>query len=248
MRNLVSTCGLFLATTAFAFGLWEQGVVSGRPTKDPATERAEAADAWLSLNYWPVVNKLLPIGPPPGPLPEHVQWAVTVRILPPHEEREHLLSLEKLYGGQVRAKVVAPKGSSIVSQLRALLERHPGETWEQISERVCVEDWTSTHADSHRLQLLAREFEALRISPVLPDELRLHQTGYEIVAQARWGSQVVVRMDGPGGGALKQPHPLLRWAEAFRRWATTHRPPGRVGSMPLDKRADGPCSRHAIRR
>jgi hypothetical protein len=167
--------------------------------------------------YTDVLNHLLPSGEiAPEKFPKDVKWMVTVRILPPFEKPEYRFSMRKIYNGKVEVSVITPKGTSILSQLRTLQSKYPNASLEQISGFISIEQWTVTQLDHSQLSRLADEFEAIKISPVLPNELRMDGTGYEFWSQSLWGNRMNVILEGPGSNAKKQPHPLLQWAETVR--------------------------------
>jgi|GEM_PF-2498251 len=184
---------------------------------------AEAAqdreiDRWVQANYAAALNYLLPMGKiEPEKFPQNIRWIVTVRILPPFGAPEYRLSLRKTYEGKVEAEVASAKGGSVLSQLQALRKKYPDSTLEKLVELVSVQRWTISQDDLAELRQLAIDFEVIRLSPVLPDELRMDETGYEFWIQSLWGNQMEVRLSGPGSSAKKQPYPLLQWVEAFRR-------------------------------
>ncbi|HSB12232.1 MAG TPA: hypothetical protein VLM38_22285 [Blastocatellia bacterium] len=81
---------------------------------------------------------------------------------------------------------------------------------------VAIQHRTLTETQQPELARLAKEFEMIKISPVLPDELRVDETSYEIWSQSLWGNRIEIRLGGPGSEVEKQPHPILEWAESFR--------------------------------
>lgn len=172
---------------------------------------------WAVRNYPAVLNNLL-FGETIATrkFPQNVKWMVTVRILPPFEKPEYGFSMRKTYDGKIEVSVITTKDHSILFQLRILRSKYPKASLEKISELISIERWTITHFDQPQLSHLAEEFEALNISPVLPDELRVDDTGYEFWSESLWGNRMNVILSGPGMDAKKQPHPLLQWAEAVR--------------------------------
>ena len=73
-----------------------------------------------------------------------------------------------------------------------------------------------TQFEQSQLSQLADDFETINMSPVLPDELGVDETGYELWSQSLWGNRMHVMLSGPGPSAKRQPHPLLQWAESVR--------------------------------
>lgn len=180
-------------------------------------EQDRVTNAWVDSNYATVLNALLPSGEvAPEKFPKHIKWLVTVRISPPFEEPESRFSLHKTYDDKVEAHVITAKGASIVSQLRALKNKYPDATVEKISSLVSVDQRTISQIGCSQLSHLADQFEAISMSPVLPDELGVDETGYEFWSQSLWGNRMNVLLSGPGSVAKKQPHPLLQWAENVR--------------------------------
>ena len=179
---------------------------------------AQDRNDWAERNYAAVLETLLPSGAvTPEKFPENIKWMVTVRILPPHENPEYRFSFHRTYDGRVAASVTAAKGTSIISQLRRLNSKYSDVAPQKISEMISIERRTITQAECPRLRQLASQFEAIHISPVLPDELRMDETGYEFWSQSLYGNRMNVLLGGPGSDAKRQPHPLLQWAEDVRK-------------------------------
>jgi hypothetical protein len=161
----------------------------------------EKASTWAQDNYSEVLNKLLPSGEiVAGRFPQDAKWVVTVRM----------------YEGTVSVSVITVRGGSILSQLRTLKSKYPNASLERIAASISVEQRTISQPKKSALGRLAAEFEAIKISPVLPDELGVDETGYEFWSQSLWGNRMNVVLGGPGADAKKQSHALLQWAEAVR--------------------------------
>jgi hypothetical protein len=181
------------------------------------TAQAESSEDWAQQNYPAVLNMILPGGEiAVGEFPKNVKWIVTVRILPPFEKPEYRFSMQKFYDGRVEVSAIKPKGSSILSQLQTLRNKYPDDSLQKISAFVSLDKLHLTHSERPQLRDLAVKFEAIRMSPVLPDELIVDETGYEVWSESLWGNRTNLVLGGPGAGARKQPHPLLEWAESVR--------------------------------
>lgn len=183
------------------------------------------AESWARASYNIVLDSLLPRGTVVREqFPKNVKWMVTVRILPPFEEPEYRLSMHKAYDGKVEMSVIVAKGTSVLSQLRILRKQNPSATLDKISGLISLDRWIVTQSEQPQLSVLANEFEAISLSPVLPDEFRVDETGYEFWSESLWGNRLNMTLGGPGSQAKKQPHPLLQWAEAVRKAADRKRP------------------------
>ena len=189
--------------------------VNGRAHRQIGLE--DNAEKWAQQNYATALSRVLPGGDiAVSKFPKNVKWMVTVRILPPFEKPEYRFSMQKMYDGRVEMSVIKAKGSSIISQLQALKGKYPEDSLEKLCDSISLEQLKITQYDTRQLGRLADQFEAINISPVLPDELRVDDTGYELWSQSQWGNRMSLTISGPGPGAKRQPHPLLRWAESVR--------------------------------
>lgn len=169
---------------------------------------------WAEHNYQAVLKFLLPSGfIPSDAIPSKVKWIITVRTMPPHGRPEQAFTLAKKYDGGVEATLTIVKGASIKSQLRQLHVTYPEKTSQELANLISIERRTVTQVQCRQLRQRAASAETLSFSPVLPDELRVDETGYEIWSQSLYGNQLTVLLGGPGPGAKVQTHPLLRWAE-----------------------------------
>ncbi|HLN98748.1 MAG TPA: hypothetical protein VK208_09830 [Pyrinomonadaceae bacterium] len=192
------------------------------------TAQVKSADIWAQENYATALSMILPSGEiEPTQFPKNVKWTVTVRILPPFEKPEYRFSMQRFYDGRVEVSVIKVKGSSILSQLQTLRTKYPDDSLQKISGFVSLDQLKSTQSEKPQLSRLANEFEVINISPVLPDELRVDDTGYEFWSQSLWGNRMTLNLGGPGPGTRRQPHPLLEWAEAVR---STIEGPARAGN------------------
>lgn len=181
------------------------------------TEQAKRADSWARENYATALSIILPSGEIAlTQFPKNVKWIVTVRILPAFEKPEYRFSMRKFYNGSVELSVLKPEGSSILSQLRALKTKYPDDSLQKICGFVSLDQMKITQSEKPRLGQLANKFEAISMSPVLPDELRVDDTGYEFWSQSLWGNRMSLTLSGPGPSAKRQPHPLLEWVESVR--------------------------------
>lgn len=179
------------------------------------TEQVKSAYSWAQENYATALSLILPTGEIAlTQFPKNVKWIVTVRILPPFEKPEYRFTMRKFYDGSVELTVLKPEGSSILSQLRALKSKYPNDSLEKICGFVSLDQMKITQSEKPQLGKLANQFEAINISPVLPDELSVDDTGYEFWSQSLWGNRMNLTLGGPGPGSSKQPHPLLEWAES----------------------------------
>ncbi len=180
-------------------------------------------DQWVLTNYEAAFHSLLPDGfVAPAKYPGHVSWITVVRISPPNEQLEYRLSLQKTFDGKAEAFVSTPQGFSILKQLRALKRKYPDRDLEQLLPLVSIKHRTFTQNELPQLERLAMEFEIIKMSPVLPVELYVHDTCYEIWSQSRYGNRMQVVLSGPGADAPQQPYPLLRWVEDFRSLVEDH--------------------------
>lgn len=178
---------------------------------------------WALENYQNVLDSLLPTPSfDPANFRRDIKWMVTVRVLPPPEQREYRLSLYRLYTGKVESIVITVKGSSIFSQMQALKRQNPDASEEAISRLIAREERHISESDLPELLRLAKDFESLKMSPVVRDELVLHATRYEIWSESQFGNRLQVVLEGAGSEAKEQPCPLLGWAEDFRRVVEEH--------------------------
>jgi hypothetical protein len=198
------------------------GYVSARDHQIRLTQDKDVGE-WAERNYTVVRDILLPGGTiAPEKFPKNVKWSVTVRISPPHEKPEYQFFMQKTYDGKVEVSVIAAKGASIFSQLQALEKKYRDAPVERIIGLIALERQTITQDDCPQLSSLANQFEGISMSLVLPDELSVDETGYELWSQSLWGNRLNVVLGGPGADAKEQSHPLLQWAEAARSFFEKH--------------------------
>jgi len=204
---------------------WVEAAGQGRR----AAEKQEQAEGWIKENYLAVVDLIArekSCVPTDDAKSEHaankssaaMRWSVCVRIIPGHpEELESLLWLEKLSDGSLQARIVGPRGASIYWQLVKLKAARRDASPVELAKLVAVETRERDRKTLPGLTQLASEFEEIRLSPVLSDELMMDPTVYSIRARSMWGEQMDLVLSGPGPSAPHQPGPLLDWVEKLRR-------------------------------
>lgn len=181
------------------------------------TSPPKTSESWARENYAAALAMILPAGEiAVGQFPKDVKWIVTVRILPPFEKPEYRFSMQRFYDGRVEVSATKIKGASLLSQLQILKTNNPDDSVQKIVELVSLDKLKLTQSQKPELTQLAHKFETISISPVLPDELRVDDTGYEFWSQSLWGNRMTITLGGPGLGARRQPQTLLEWAESVR--------------------------------
>lgn len=174
-------------------------------------------EVWVEQNYVKVLDAVLPNEDfAVEKFPENIRWVASVRIVPSYDDFEFKFSLQRAYDGRVVAYVSAPQKVPIKAQVRELKRDHPNATLEEIIKLISVQHWTLTQERCPQLSQSAKQFESVKVSPSLNDELMLDAVSYSIWSQAQWGDRMQVRLRGPGPKARKQSYPLLQWAETFR--------------------------------
>lgn len=146
-----------------------------------------------------------------------VRWIACVRIVPGHPtELEYTLSVERSYGGTIVAHVTRPRAQSVYAQLCKLKQEHPATSAGDLAKLIEVESQTGDQQKFPALGRLADDFEKLRFSPVLTDEIIMDATKYLIRSRSFSGDQMELVLRGPGSSAPRQPQPPIQWAESAR--------------------------------
>ena len=183
--------------------------------------REAAVSDWVRDKYPRILDLVLPVDKSTASyLPKDVRWMVTVRITGPFFESESRLSLQMMYRKDVVSVLSSPV-PSLLTQLRRLKSEKRGATDEQIARLISLKHQTLTGQDCPGINRLAQDFEKLNLSPVLPDELIMDGTSYEIHSQSQWGNHWFLKYNGPGPQEPVQPYPLLTWVETLRELFAT---------------------------
>jgi hypothetical protein len=146
-----------------------------------------------------------------------VRWISCIRVVPGHpDELEYALSVEKRYDGTIRAHISRPKAHSVYTQLRTLRKEHPHASVGDLAKLVLVESQAGDQRRFPGLARLADEFETIRFSPVLSEEIMMDATQYRFRIRSFSGELMEVSLNGPGSGSPHQPQALIQWAESAR--------------------------------
>jgi len=139
-------------------------------------------------------------------------------VIPGHQtELESLFWLDRRYDGAVHARVTRPHGASIYTQLVKLKSDHPDASAAELAGLIAVETREDDQRTLPALARLADEFEKIRLSPALSDEIMMDPTRYFVRVESASGEQLELVVYGPGSTAPHQPNPLLTWVEELRR-------------------------------
>lgn len=140
-----------------------------------------------------------------------------VRIVPAFKDDiEYSLSVEKRYNGRLFAWVVRPKNHSIYGQLYELKKKQPKASVNELAKLIEVESYAGDQRRFPRLADLANEFETLRLSPVLSDEIMMDPAEYTFRVLSSSGENMLFTLYGPGSEAPVQPRGPIQWAESAR--------------------------------
>ncbi len=181
--------------------------------------KQDQAEVWVRENYHAILDLISQdkgCAEPKGL--KSMRWTVCVRVTPGYQtELEYLLSFVKGHDGTTYAQIARPQGSSIYAQLLKLKANRRYASPAELAKLVAVETREGDQQTFPALLSLSDEFERIRLSPVLSDELMLDPTTYFVRAESSWGERMELVLYGPGPSAPHQPHPLLEWVEGLRR-------------------------------
>jgi hypothetical protein len=186
--------------------------------KSQAGRAQETVDSWTRDNYLKVLDMVFSDGCSVLKGAEHARWTVCVRIMPSYPtELEYLLYAEQHYDGTILAHAVRPKTASVYMQLLSLKQAHRTASANELARYIVTQTVSGNDQEFPVLRSVGNEFEKARFSPVLPDELMMDTTRYLFIEQSFSGNRMELVLNGPGSSVVRQPHPLLQWAESFRQ-------------------------------
>ena len=182
-------------------------------SSDPQSTN-DAVESWVRNNYERVLDVIFQERCRPSKV---TRWIVCVRIVPAHpDELEYSMSIEKRYGGAVFARVTRPRAKSVHTQLSVGKKEHPRASVSKLANLILVESQDGDKSRFPGVVGLADEFEKMRFSPALPDEIIMDPTAYRFRVRSSSGEHMEVLLLGPGPAAPGQPETLTGWAESLR--------------------------------
>jgi len=195
--------------------------VSSAPVVGACSSRASGPqetrgkiDGWARENYELALDQVLPDHCEAG---KDVRWIVCIRIVPGYpSDLEYSLSVEKRYGGTIFAHITRPKSQSVYMQLCKEKKKHPGASVGDLTKLIELESQTGDQGRFPGLAGLADEFEKVRFSPVLSDEITMDATQYNLCVKSISGEQMRLTLYGPGSTAAHQPETMIQWTESAR--------------------------------
>jgi hypothetical protein len=124
--------------------------------------------------------------------------------------------VEKRYGGTIFVQIARPKSRSIRARLRERKKEHPDGSVGDLTKLIELESQAGDQRRFPGLVGLANEFERIRFSPILSDEIIMDATEYTFRTRSLSGEQMELILHGPGPSAPAQPHALIQWAESAK--------------------------------
>ncbi len=164
----MGTAALFWIAVVVGVGQAANDVASVRW----AAERQVALDALVPLDR--------------GALPEHTEWAVSVRIRPAFHA-ESKVDLSRTWDGEIVAIVSVIVGRPIAEQLSDLRSRKPTQPLPRLLKSVEVRTERYRGDQCAVLKRLADALVDLKLKAVLPTDMSLDVTQYEFVSRTRTG-------------------------------------------------------------
>lgn len=204
---LTASCGTFMHPLAASV-----------PASCEPQDTNNATDTWIEENYNLVVALAFQESCTGRIKSSSMRWIVCVRIIPAYpSELESAVSVERSYDGTILARVARPWMQSIRMQLHGLKQDHPTATAGDLAKLIVLETKEGDQQKFPTLRRLVDDFEKIRFSPALSDELMMDATKYIFHSKSFSGEQLDLALQGPGPSAPHQPHPMLEWVEALRR-------------------------------
>jgi hypothetical protein len=203
-------------------GLVALSQISGTPVPSRSSfsqanvpeESRSTSDSWVRDNYDRALDLVLENRCTAS---KHARWITCIRIVPGHPtELEYSLSVEKQYDGTVLAHVTRPKAHSVYTQLCERKKEHPRASVGDLTRLIALESQAGDQRRFPSLVHLADEFEKIRFSAILSDEIMMDPTQYRFRVRSFSGDQMELALQGPGSGAPSQPQILIQWAESAR--------------------------------
>ena len=202
-------------------GLVALSRILGAPVLRACSSRASAPqavkdsiDGWTRENY----DRALDLLQGHCATSKGVRWISCIRIVPGYSaELEYSLSVEKRYDGTIFAHITRPKTQSVYTQLLNRKKDRPHASLNALTRLIKLESQAGDERRFPALVDLADDFERIRFSPVLPDEIMMDATQYRFRIRSFSGDQMELLLGGPGSAAPGQPQILIQWAESVRK-------------------------------
>jgi hypothetical protein len=189
--------------------------------------QGDTVDEWVRDNYGVIVRSVLPERLKIAPFPVDTKWIAVVLVKHPFASSEYWVSVRRKYDGTSKATIMIPHQESLATQMKALKRKNPAASADMIGNMLSVDKYEFSDSDVPELRDTIREFERIRIAPVMPDVLGTDLFEYHLWTESQYGQEMSAQLVGFGPGAKKQPHPLVEWAERLRevgdRYLQRHR-------------------------
>jgi hypothetical protein len=173
------------------------------------------SDDWLYKNSEQLIEKLMPMEP--AAFQRSLRWIVSIRIRGPFIDPVIKLTVKKSYSGSVEVMTIRPADDSLADQINQITKNKPNASAADVANSVKLVQTTINDHECSTLIELANQFENLSIGAVVPNQLIMDSTRYDILSQNLYGNHIQVVYDGPGPGARKQEEPILGWVEKLRK-------------------------------
>ena len=195
-------------------------IIAYRPSnaynRSTIASQGDAVDEWVHDNYGIVLRNVLPERLNLAPFPPDTKWIAVVLVKHPFASPEYWVSVRKKYDGTCKATIMIPHHESLANQMEELKRKNPAATADTIGKMLSVDKYEFSDSEIPELKDTIREFERIRIAPVMPDLLGTDLFEYDLWTESQYGQEMSAQLVGFGPGAQKQPNPLVEWTERLR--------------------------------
>jgi hypothetical protein len=204
---------LILVWLAVLIAVSSESVMGARCSRG-SQKSTDGVESWVRDNYEGALDLAIPERCMAS---KETRWVACVRIVPGYsDDLEYSMSVDKRLDGAIFARVTRPKVKSVHMQLSAQKKQHARASLDDLAKLIKLESQEGDQRRFPGLVGLADEFEKIRFSPALSDELMMDATQYHFRVASFSGERMEVMLQGPGAAAAHQPQMLIGWAESVR--------------------------------
>jgi hypothetical protein len=177
----------------------------------------QSLEDWVASNYSTIIDSLFPMRDTGfAGMQRDIRWRMTARITNGLSDSVTSWSLSVRYNEEIEFTLASSDGESLLEELKKIKREHEDYGINQVAAAVRVNRRNIFSKECPELKTVAKNYESIRMSPELPQELIMDASVYDLMYESQYGNTLRVKYYGPGSRVKIQTNPLISWAEDVR--------------------------------
>jgi len=178
----------------------------------------QSLEDWVASNYSIIIDSLFAMRDKGfAEVPRGIRWRIAARITNGLSGSVIFWSLSVRYNEEIDFTLTSSDNGSLLEEVKKIKKEHEAYSIKQVAESVPVSRKSISSMECPELKTVAKNYESIRISPALPQELIMDASVYDLMYESQYGNILRVKYYGPGSEVNFQSNALIGWTEDVRR-------------------------------